>query len=146
MEFLIGIAVIFILMFCLGVKPEIIITIAIGIVMLFIVFMGLIFAYACIIMAMSKKDKGFYKRFDKEEKSGIPYAYYMINGEEYRNMFPMEVIFKNKIYREEKEVRLFVYDKKKLCFDTNAVICCILGILVSIFLVAESLMLIFGNI
>ncbi len=146
MELLIGLAVIFILMLCLGVSTEIIITVALGIALLFILFMTFVFVYATVILASSKKARGYYSRFEKDGRSNIPYAYYIIDNEEYKNLFPMEVIFVKQIYREEREVKLLVYEKKKKCFDTNAVICCILGIAVSIFLLVEAAILVFGSI
>ena len=146
MELLIGIIVVFILLLCLGASLELIATIALGIVMLFVAFMLVIFVYASIVLLIGKPKKGFYVRSATEEKSKIPYAYYMIDGEEYKNMFPLEVIFQKKIYREGKEVRLILNEKRKRCFDNNAIACCILGVLVSVFLVVESVILILGNI
>lgn len=145
MEILIGIAVIFILMLCLGTGIELIVTVALGFLGLFILFMAVIFLYAFIVMIKSEKTTGSFTRSFTDEKSRIPFAYYLIDESEYRNMFPLEVIFQKKIYKEGKEVKLLLNRKKKCCFDNNAVICCILGIAVSLFLLVEMIILIAGN-
>ena len=146
MDILIGIVVVFILLLCLGASLELIAMIALGIIMLFIVFMLAVFVYASIVLLVGKRTKGFYIRSETEEKSKIPYAVYMIDGKEYRNMFPLEVIFQKKIYKEEKEVNLILNEKRNRCFDNNAIACCVLGLLVSIFLIIEAVILILGNI
>lgn len=145
MEFIIGIAIVFILLLCLGASMELIISVALGIIGLFIVFMTLVFVYAFAVMLASRKSTGVFVYSKNEEKSKIPFAYYNIEGSEYKNMFPMEVIFQKLIYKEQKEIKLLLNSKKKRCFDNNAVICCILGIIVSIFLLVEMILLIFGN-
>lgn len=145
MELLIGIAVVFILLLCLGVSLEIIFQIAIGIICLFVIFMAGVFVYATIILITGKRVKGVYVRVDKGKDNRLPFARYLIDGEEYINLFPLEVIFQNKIYIPDKEVNLVLNKKVKKCMDTNAVICCIVGIIVSVCLLVWMYMLIFGK-
>lgn len=146
MELIVGIIIIFILLFCLGASINTMITVALGIVCLFIVFMTAVFIYATIILLTGKRTKGIFTRAEKDEKGRIPYAYYLIDGTEYKNLFPLEVMFQSKIYRTDREVKLILNIRRKRCFDNNAVICCILGIIVSIFLVAWTLIFILGNV
>ncbi len=145
MELLIGLVIIFILLFCMGASIGVIATIALALVGLFILFMVIVFVYAVVVLATGKKTKGKYIRTDKGDKSKIPYAVYLVGEKEYRNLFPLEVIFQNKIYRKEKEVGLILNEKRKCCFDSNAVICCVLGVIVSVFLLVEMLVLLLGN-
>ena len=135
MEVLIAIAVIFVLLFCLGISTEIIIKIAVGIVCLMILFMAVVFIYASVIMICGKKVNGFFSGADNEDNGKIPYARYMIDGEEYRNLFPLETIVRKKIYTPDKEVKLILNKKAKRCMDKNAVVCCILGLTVSVILI-----------
>ena len=146
MEIIIGIAVIFILLLCLGASLSFIATVALVLVGAFIVFMTGFFIYAVILLATGKRAKGRFIRSETNDKSKIPFAVYLIDDTEYRNLLPLEVMFQNKIYREEREVTLVLNKKRKCCFDNNAKICCILGIIVSIFLLAEMIILISGNI
>ncbi len=134
MELLIGIAIIFLLLFCLGASVQLIIEIAIGIIFLFVVFMFGVFVYSTIMLVTGKRTKGVYTRAENKYNGKLPYAFYMIEGAEYKNLFPLEVIFQNKIYIPEKEVKLVLNKRIKRCFDGNAVICCIMGIIVSVFL------------
>lgn len=143
MELLIGIAVIFLLLFCLGASTKLMIEIAIGMICLFVLFMVGVFVYATIILVTGKGTKGIFTRTENEGKGKLPYAFYMIDGTEYKNLFPLEVIFQSKIYRPDKEVKLVLNEKVKRCFDNNAVICCILGIVVSFLLLAFIGVLIF---
>lgn len=145
MEILIGIAVIYILLFCLGVSLELIFQITVAIICFFVLFMAVVFVYAFIILITGKRVKGVFTDSDKE-KGNLPYARYLINGKEYKNLFPLEVIFQKKIYVPDKEVKLVLNEKVKKCMDNNAVICCILGLGVSIFLIIWISFLIFGKI
>ena len=146
MEAFIGLVVIFILLFCLGASIGMIATIALVLVGVFVFFMTIIFIYATVILIMGKRAKGRYVRSEKGDKSKIPYAVYLIDETEYSNMFPLEVMFQNKIYREDREVKLILNKKRKRCFDSNAVICCLLGVAVSVFLLVEMIVLLLGNI
>jgi hypothetical protein len=62
MEVLIAIAVIFVLLFCLGISTEIIIKIAVGIVCLMILFMAVVFVYASVVMICGKKSEWLFQR------------------------------------------------------------------------------------
>lgn len=146
MEIIIGIVVIFVLLLCMGVSIGFIATIALLIIGLMIIAMSVFFIYSIIILLSGKKTKGRFVRSEKSEKTKIPYAVYDIGGIECKNLLPLEVLFLNKIYNTEKEVTLIYNEKKKCCFDNNAKICCILGIIVSIFLLVEMFILLTGNI
>ena len=146
MEILIGLVVIFILLLCLGASVGLIASIALALVGLFIIFMTCFFIYAVIIMVCGERTIGTFIRSEKDGKGKIPYALYLIDDEEYKNMLPLEVMFQSKLYREDRKVKLILNKKRKRCFDNNAVICCILGIIVSLFLSAEMIILVFGNI
>ena len=143
---LIGLIVIFILLLCLGANIGFIASIALLLVALFIVFMTCFFVYTIILLITGKKVKGVYTHSEKDSKSNIPFAYYMINDVEYKNALPLEVVFQNKIYRPDREVNLILNQKRNKCFDNNALICCIMGVIISVFLFVEILILFFGNI
>lgn len=145
MEFILGIIVIFVLLLCMGASIGFIASLALILVGAFVVFMAGFFIYATIIMMSCKKAKGRYIRSETVDKSKIPYAVYLIDNNECKNMLPLEVMFQDKIYQNNKEVTLLFYKKRNRCFDTNAVICCILGIIVSCFLLFEIAILLLGN-
>ena len=145
MELVLGIIIIFVLMLCMGASIGFIASLALILVGVSIVFMAGFFVYATIIMATSKKAKGCYTRSEASDKGKIPYAVYLIDGNECKNMLPLEVMFQNKIYQTNKEVSLLFNKKRHRCFDTNAIICCILGIIVSCFLLFEIVVLLLGN-
>ena len=107
MEFILGIIVIFVLLLCMGASIGFIASLALILVGAFIVFMAGFFIYATIIMMSCKKAKGRYIRSETVDKSKIPYAVYLIDNNECKNMLPLEVMFQNKIYQNNKSYQLY---------------------------------------
>ncbi|MBO5377755.1 MAG: hypothetical protein J6A41_05145 [Ruminiclostridium sp.] len=141
-----GIVIVFILLLCLGVSISFLATIALALIGIIVIAMDVFFIYATIIMLKGEKKAGRFIRSEQSGKSKIPYAIYEIDGTEYRNLLPLEVLLRNKIYNPEKNVSLILNEKKKCCFDNNARICCILGIVVSSFLIFEMAVLVIRNV
>ena len=146
MELFIGIIVIFVLLLCMGASISFIATLALSIIGILIILMTIFFIYATVLILSGKRVKGRYVRSEHSPKGKILHAVYVVDETEYKNLFPLEVMFRDKIYHTEKEVNLILNYKKKCCFDTNAKICCVLGIIVSLFLLFEMIILITGNI
>ncbi len=141
-----GIVIVFILLLCLGVSISFLATIALALIGIIVIAMAVFFIYATIIMLTGEKMSGRFIRSEQSGKSKIQHAIYEIDGTEYRNMLPLEVLLRNKIYNPEKNVSLILNAKKKCCFDNNARICCILGIVVSSFLIFEMAVLVIRNV
>lgn len=141
-----GIVIVFILLLCLGVSVSFLATMALALIGIIVIAMDVFFIYATIIMLKGEKKAGRFIRSEQSGKSKIPYAIYEIDGAEYRNLLPLEVLLRNKIYNPEKNVSLILNEKKKCCFDNNARICCILGIVVSSFLIFEMAVLVIRNV
>lgn len=141
-----GIVIVFILLLCLGVSVSFLATMALALIGIIVIAMDVFFIYATIIMLKGEKKAGRFIRSEQSGKSKIPYAIYEIDGTEYRNLLPLEVLLRNKIYNPEKNVSLILNEKKKCCFDNNARICCILGIVVSSFLIFEMAVLVIRNV
>ncbi|MDE6730648.1 MAG: hypothetical protein K2J71_07725 [Oscillospiraceae bacterium] len=124
MEFLIGAIVIIVLLLILGVDPMMILLGGIWIVEIFFILMTIFFVISLILLCLTKKTKGEFLRIDPNEGEIGTHAVYQIQGEEYNNSFPAEIMFTDKIYHTGKTVTLRQRDGKKLklLFDNYSMI------------------------
>lgn len=118
MEFLIGAVVIIILLLILGVPAAYIMAGLIGLIALLIATMIGFFLTALVLMLISRPTRGKFLRIMQHEIVGT-YAIYEIDGKEYKNTFPAEIVFVQKIYHEGKiyPVRLFKGRKRYMLYD-----------------------------
>ena len=118
MEFIIGAIVIIVLLLILGVPWSMIVTGIIGLILLLLVVMTIFFIVTLILMLISKPTQGKLLRIMQHEVVGT-YAIYEIDGEEYKNTFPAEIMFVDKIYHMGKmyPVRLYKGKKKYMLYD-----------------------------
>ncbi|MBR3629073.1 MAG: hypothetical protein IKN55_01180 [Oscillospiraceae bacterium] len=118
MEILIGIIVIIVLLLVIGVNPAIIATGVLILIELLLLFMTGFFIVTLILLLTAKPVKAEFLRIMEHEVVGT-YAIYKIDGEEYTNTFPAEIMFVDKIYHEGKiySARLKKGKKKHLLFD-----------------------------
>ena len=133
MEFLIGAIVIIVLLLILGV-PWITIVEGIIILMLILLFaMFVFFIVTLVLLLMSRPKRGIFKRIIKHEVVGT-YAIYEIDGEEYKNTFPAEIMFVDRIYKEGKtySARLHKGKKSYMLFDWYSYIVIGVGLPVSL--------------
>jgi len=112
MEFIIGAAVIILLLLILGVP---LMTIAIGAVALlelFLILMVLFFIVSLILLFITKPTEAKYLRIDPNEGVGT-HAVYWMDDREYDNSFPAEIMFIDKIYHEGKMCKVRIWKSKK---------------------------------
>lgn len=128
MEIIVGLVVVIILLLCLGVQ--------FGTIMFwFLLFISglmalteLFFIYSVTRMLLAKKRSAVFSRIDRREGAKFDTAFYSIDGEEYPNIFPCEVVMRDKFYKTDKEVTVRFDEKKKRVFDRNAVLTCSAGV------------------
>ena len=128
MELIVIIAVAVVLVLILGASIE---TVLVGVLFLLGTIMGLITVFFAVCgtgLIRSEKCRGEFVRIDRCQYRNFPCAYYRVNGNEYPNIFPCEIIFKNRIYRNDISVKLFLTAGKKYVFDKNAVYATIIGL------------------
>lgn len=131
MEALIVLVIIIVLLLILGVAPE-------ALMLGFMALMGLmmltlfVFFFYCITrLVRSEKHEGRLSKVENHPKYGFGTPYYAIDGEEYANVFPCEVVMKKQLYSEGRECRLYLDRKRGKVFDGNAKISVIAGIFLS---------------
>lgn len=133
MEFILVIAVIFVLCKIFGVSDFYLYLGALGIVELAIIGMALLFVYFCIRLVFSKRKKAEFMHFGKRESEKMPFtvAYYKIENEEYPCVFPSEMVFTEKMYRKNKKCTVLYNKRMNAVFDIWAVITCVVGLICS---------------
>lgn len=138
MEILIILGVVIALLLIVGVDVTTILAGFMGLLFLVLLVMIGFFLYCLFILTGSKKHRGVLTKTEKSPRYNYKCAYYMIDGEEYDNIFPCEVVLKKHFYSVGKEYTVRLNKKKGIVFDPNAYACVIAGSL----LTAASLILV----
>lgn len=127
MEFLIILVVVIALCLCLGVSIE---TVILGIMVLLVLTLLLIvgmFVYCLFCLVGSKKVTARFLKFGTSSSFKYKVAFYTIDGEDYPNALPCEIIFQKRLYKADKNVFVRL-TKKKSVYDTNALATVAVGI------------------
>lgn len=146
MEFLIVTAMVIILLVLLGFGFGQIASIFMAVLGICIVLTGLFFLFCLVLLIFSKREKGFFVEFDESRKFSCPV--YEVNGTRLRNLFPGEMVLKNKLYVPEKKIHIRRCRFIKSVIDKNAMLTIIFGSAVfipgAVFSIVEALNIIFG--
>lgn len=127
---------------------ELLIIIAMGLIVLFmlgytlwplvsgVLFLAFMFAIVCelffvisgLLWLLARRRKAKYLGLS-EDDGPASFAYYEIEGEEYRNIFPTDAFMRRFLYRkEEVNVRLWKRKKKSYVFDRVTTLVIALGL------------------
>lgn len=120
MEFILGLAVIVILLLILGIGADVIIYGFMGLLCLASGASALVLMYFAVRLMLSGKCTGKFTRIDKTEKSRYDAAHYMTELGELPNVFPAEMVMKKRLYNSEKTVKLRIDRGKRFVYDRNA--------------------------
>lgn len=131
MELLIILGVVIALLLIIGVEIPTILMGFMVLLFLTLLLMIVFFLYCLFMMVGTKKCTGVLTKTGKSPKYKYNCAYYMIDGQEYYNIFPCEVILKKHIYSTGKEYKVRLNKKKGIVFDPNAYACVIAGSLLT---------------
>lgn len=130
MEFLIGYVLIAVILLCMGFELVQIGMFTLALVGVFIVLIGIFFVMCVVFLILSRPANAVFKEFDEQRR--YPVAVYKIDGEDVPNMFPCEMIMRDKIYVPNKEIRLLYCKPRRAAIDKNALITMIMGIVIFI--------------
>ncbi len=125
MEFLLGFALIVILMLLMGFGIVDIAMLVLGLAGLLIIFIGGFFAVCLVMLIFTVKSRGSFVEFNEEGR--FPCAVYDIGGERVKNLFPREMIMQNKLYIPGKEINLLYFKPRRFALDRNAVLTIVIG-------------------
>lgn len=131
MEYFVIAVVVIALALCLGADIAIV-----PIMLLVMIAAALVFIFGFFVFSMArligtKSAVGRFTRVDVNGKNRFKSAFYVIDSEEYPNVFPCEIIFREKLYRSDKLSRLRLDEKHHCVYDMNALCCTLLGFLMS---------------
>ncbi|MCM1166644.1 MAG: hypothetical protein NC299_08290 [Lachnospiraceae bacterium] len=125
MDIVIGGALIVLILFCIGFGWSDIAVLGVMVVGALIVLIGGFFAVCLVLLAASKRKTAVFVGFSEERR--FPCAVYAIDGNEVPNMFPCEMVMKNKLYVPEKEIKVLYCRPCRMAIDNNALLTMILG-------------------
>lgn len=125
MEFILGYVMIAVIMLFMGFSLMDIGILTLLLIGVFIVLIGAFFAVCLVFLAMSRRQKAVFVSFDEEPR--FPVAVYKIGGEEVPNLFPCEMIMRNKLYIPDKEISLLYCKPRRAAIDKNALTTIIAG-------------------
>jgi hypothetical protein len=128
MEFILALVIIVILLLILGFGPEVIVIGFIGLLGLAAAATELLFLFFAVRLIFSKRSKAVFSRIGKPEKGRYDVAYYNTGEGELPNVFPAEMVMKNRLYNSDREIKLRIDIKKKFVYDRNARLTIILGV------------------
>lgn len=132
MEVLIILVVVIVLLLILGVPPEVMMLGFMVLVSLMMLALSVFFLLCIFRLMRSKKCRGRLSKVESHPKYGYGTPYYTIDGEEYANVFPCEVVMKKQLYAEGRECDLHLDSKRGKVFDGNAFISVVGGIFLSV--------------
>ena len=133
MEILLGAVIIIILLALVGVDIWYILLGVIAIVALAALFTAGLFAVGTVMLLRAKRCFGEFLRFDEGKR--FEYAVYSIDGVEYGNIFPAEMVMRKRLYKPGEPVKLRL-TKKGSVFDRNAFLTTVIGLPVSLLITA----------
>lgn len=125
MDFLVGGALVVIVMFCIGFGWGDIAMLGFAVVGALIVLIGGFFAVCLVILSMSKRTTAVFSDFSEERR--FPCAVYRIDGAEVPNMFPCEMVMRGKLYVPDKKIKVLYCRRLRSAIDNNALLTIILG-------------------
>ncbi|MBS7369798.1 MAG: hypothetical protein KIG62_06615 [Oscillospiraceae bacterium] len=135
MEYIVGTVMIVLLLFFLGMEwTQIVLLfffavgVAFGLLFLFFVF--------CAVVALASKPVSAEFSEIKRNNRGFVSPHYIAEGREYPNLFPCEVVLRDKLYIKGRTVRVRVNKALGVVLDKNAVYSIVFGLLASLVLAA----------
>lgn len=130
MEFILGYVMIAVILLFMGFSIVQVGVLTLLLIGAFIVLIGLFFAVCLVLLAMSRRKKAVFVSFDEERR--FPVAVYRIDGNDVPNMFPCEMIMRDRLYKPGKEITILYCKPRRAAIDKNALITMIAGSVVFI--------------
>ena len=131
MEALIVLVIIIALLLILGVPAEVLMLGLMLLMVLMMLTLFVFFIFCTFRLLRSDRCIGKLSKVENHPKYGYGTPYYNVEGEEYANVFPCEVVMKKQLYAEGRECKLHLDRKRGRVFDGNALVSVIAGIFLS---------------
>lgn len=125
MEYIIVLALVAIIMFCMGFGIGDVITMLVVVLCVGIVFVGAFFLFSLVVLIASKKVTASFVKMNDEGR--YPCAVYRVGDRELKNLFPSEMIMRDKLYVPDKEIKIRSCALFRAALDKNAVMTIVFG-------------------
>lgn len=126
-EILITIGIVLFLLFIAGATLDFFTAAVILLIAAALALTAVFFIVFTVFLIGSKAHTAYFTRFCAKNKSSFESAVYSIDGTEYFNAFPKEVVLAKRLYKADKPVRVWLAKNKKFVLDKNAVTTIIAG-------------------
>lgn len=120
MEYIIGMLLICLLLFLLGMEWTHILILVLLVVGIGFAFLFFFFAFCLVLVVNSTRVEAVFTEI-KLNSRGFISAHYLTEGKEYPNLFPCEVVMRSRLYVKDKPVRIRLNRKMGVVLDKNAV-------------------------
>lgn len=125
MEYLIVAALVAVILWCVGFSVGDIAAMFAVLLCAAIVLVGLFFVFALVVLLSSHKASASFVKMNDDGR--YPCAVYKIGDSEFKNLFPSEMIMKDRLYVKDKEIDIRKCTFIKAVLDKNAVMTIIIG-------------------
>lgn len=125
MEYLIVIALVAVILLCVGFSVSDVLVMLAVLLCAAVVLVGAFFVFSLVVLLSSSKVTASFVKMNDEGR--YPCAVYKVGNTELKNLFPCEMVMRDKLYVPEKEVKIRRCAFIKAVLDKNAVITIIFG-------------------
>lgn len=122
MEILVGLVVLLVLIFCVTGEIGAVVSAVLALIVLFSLAVLGFFLIALFHMLRAEKKSARFLRIERGGRGGFERAVYEVDGGEVPDAFPAEPIFRKRLYRPDRAVKLRFSEKRKAVFDRNTVV------------------------
>ena len=141
MEIFLGLAVIVMLLLCLGAELGLIAMVFVGLLCGAVLLMLGFFIFSAVRIMTCRKKEAVFCKTEKFPGTKFDRAVYSVDGQECACVFPCEVVMRSRLYRSDKAVNVYYSEKKKYVYDKNAAVTVFAGLLSCMALTAAALII-----
>ena len=141
MEIFLGLAVIVMLLLCLGAELGLIAMVFVGLLCGAVLLMLGFFIFSAVRIMTCRKKEAVFCKTEKFPGTKFDRAVYSVDGQECACVFPCEVVMRSRIYRSDKAVNVYYSEKKKYVYDKNAAVTVFAGLLSCMALTAAAIII-----
>lgn len=141
MEIFLGLAVIVMLLLCLGAELGLIAMVFVGLLCGAVLLMLGFFIFSAVRIMTCRKKEAVFCKTEKFPGTKFDRAVYSVDGQECACVFPCEVVMRSRLYRSDKAVNVYYSEKKKYVYDKNAAVTVFAGLLSCMALTAATIII-----
>lgn len=122
MEILVGLIVLLALIFCVTGEVGAVVSAVLALIVLFSLAVLGFFLIVLVQMLRAEKKSARFLRIERGGRAGFERAVYEVDGGEVPDAFPAEPVFRDRLYRTDRAVKLRFSEKRKTVYDRNTIV------------------------